>query len=192
MMSDLVRFGVSIEADLLERFDAAITARSYQTRSEAIRDLIRGMLVEAEWGDRNAEIVATISLVYDHHKSDLMQRLAHVQHHHLDEIVSSTHIHLDSDNCLEVLIVRGKAVTVRRLARKFPNAATATEDVGTRRENRPRGVGLDLGPCPEIQYDPRSPFCGAHQGAALHEAKIVSKRREVDRCQPVVRKTAVS
>jgi len=101
---------------LLDRLDAWVDRRAYPNRSEAIRDLVRHGLVEAEWQVGNAETVATITLVYPHHARLLPGRLTAAQHDHYSEIVSSLHVHLDHDHCLEVLVVRGRAKTLRALA----------------------------------------------------------------------------
>lgn len=115
-MADLTRFGISIDARLLDRFDKMIEDKGYVNRSEAIRDLIRSALVEEEWARDDQEIVGTVTLVYDHHTRDLSDKLTEHQHAHHDEIVSALHVHLDAHHCLEVVVVRGKARQVKRLA----------------------------------------------------------------------------
>jgi CopG family transcriptional regulator, nickel-responsive regulator len=114
--TDLQRFGVSMEEDLLKQFDTLITRKGYSTRSEAFRDLARQMLAEEILADEQAEAVATISLVYDHDIPNLTARLTEHQHHALDLIRSTLHIHLDEHRCLEVLVVRGEFGRVRELA----------------------------------------------------------------------------
>ncbi len=118
-MSNIVRFGVSLDADLLEKFDALRERRAYQTRSEAIRDLLRATLIQQDWEDEQKETAATLTLVYDHHISDLSQRLTDMQHdyHHL--IKATLHVHLDHDNCLEVLVLNGKSAEMRELSQKL-------------------------------------------------------------------------
>jgi CopG family nickel-responsive transcriptional regulator len=114
-MSKLVRFGVSLEKGLLEKFDSLIAGRGYASRSEAFRDLIRGSLIEKEWTE-GEEVAGAITLVYEHHRKDLMGRMTDIQHdyHHL--IISTQHIHLDHDHCLEIIAVRGPAADVGKLA----------------------------------------------------------------------------
>jgi CopG family nickel-responsive transcriptional regulator len=115
-MADLTRFGISIDDRLLKRFDALIADKGYGNRSEAIRDLIRGALVEEQWAREDTETVGTVTLVYDHHTRDLSDKLTEQQHSHHDAIVSALHVHLDAHNCLEVVVVKGKAREVKRLA----------------------------------------------------------------------------
>ena len=115
-MSDLVRFGVSIDEHLLDQFDEHIAEKSYVNRSEALRDLIRGALVEDQWDAGDAEAIGTVTLVYDHHSHDLADRLSDHQHTHHEEIVSTLHVHLDADHCLEVVVLRGVARDLRRIA----------------------------------------------------------------------------
>ena len=115
-MSDLVRFGVSIDEHLLEQFDEHIAEKSYVNRSEALRDLIRGALVEDQWDAGDAEAIGTVTLVYDHHAHDLADKLSDHQHTHHEEIVSTLHVHLDADHCLEVVVLRGVARDLRRIA----------------------------------------------------------------------------
>lgn len=118
-MGQTIRFGVSLDSDLLEKFDKLCEQRCYQTRSEAIRDLIRNTLVEEEWKDDTRIIAGTLTLVYDHHKSDLSQKLVEIQHDHHDVIITSLHVHLDHYNCLEVLLLKGDGDEVRTLAQKL-------------------------------------------------------------------------
>ena len=113
-MSKLVRFGVSIETELLRKFDRHISKQAYRNRSEAIRDLIRAGLVEEEWSDKQA-IAGGIAFVYNHHQRQLVNKLLDIQHQFHDIIVSSQHVHLDHDNCLEIVIVKGQAKTVTTL-----------------------------------------------------------------------------
>jgi CopG family nickel-responsive transcriptional regulator len=115
-MSDLARFGISIEQPLLDRFDDLIARKGYVNRSEAIRDLIRNALVEDAWQQGDGPTVGTVTLVYDHHTRDLSDKLTEHQHSHHDAIVSALHVHLDAHHCLEVVVVRGEARDVRRLA----------------------------------------------------------------------------
>lgn len=115
-MGETVRFGISIDDGLLERFDKLVDDKGYVNRSEAIRDLIRDALVEQVWEAGNEETVGTVTLVYDHHVHDLSDRLTEQQHQHHREIVSALHVHLDAHNCLEVLVVRGKAAIVKKIA----------------------------------------------------------------------------
>ena len=118
-MTDLARFGISIDPQLLERFDELIGRKGYVNRSEAIRDLIRAALVEDEWGDGARETVATVTLVYDHHTRDLADKLTEHQHSHHEEIVSALHVHLDAHHCLEVVVIKGRADRVRRIANEL-------------------------------------------------------------------------
>ncbi|AFM25537.1 nickel-responsive transcriptional regulator NikR [Desulfomonile tiedjei] len=113
-MADLVRFGVSIPDDLLERFDELISNKGYTNRSEAIRDLIRDRLVDHEWSQSTHDVVGTVTVVYNHEQSDLAQKLTEIQHTKHDLIVSAVHVHLDQHNCLEVLIMRGGSEEVRK------------------------------------------------------------------------------
>ncbi|MDQ7031926.1 MAG: nickel-responsive transcriptional regulator NikR [Desulfonauticus sp.] len=118
-MGKTIRFGVSLDAELLKRFDQLCEEKSYQTRSEAIRDLIRNALVQKEWEDPDREIIGILSIVYDHHQSDLSQKLTEIQHNALDTIITSLHIHLDHNNCLEVLILRGTGKRIKDTAEKI-------------------------------------------------------------------------
>lgn len=115
-MPEVVRFGVSTDERLLDRFDALIAEKGYVNRSEAVRDLIRGALVEEQWAEGAEEAVGTVTLVYDHHSTDLSDKLTEHQHSHHQEIISTLHIHLDSHNCLEVVVLRGIAADIKRIA----------------------------------------------------------------------------
>lgn len=115
-MSDLERFGVSMPADLLDEFDRAIAEAGYANRSEAVRDLARKYLTERRWALEEGEVVGTITLIYDHHVPDLAARLTQMQHDAAANVVCTTHVHLDHHNCAEVIVVRGGAGEVRRLA----------------------------------------------------------------------------
>ena len=115
-MSGLSRIGVAIDSDLLDKFDKLIGQRGYTNRSEAFRDLIRDELVEKSWESPDSQVVGTVTLVYDHHVRLLNEKLTGIQHDFHHSILSTLHIHLDHDNCLEVLVVRGKSAAVRKVA----------------------------------------------------------------------------
>ena len=115
-MTELTRFGISMGSALLGQFDRLIERKGYVNRSEAIRDLVRAALVEDQWERGDEETVGTVTIVYDHHTRDLADKLTDHQHAHHDAIISSLHVHLDHNNCLEVVVVRGSAEEVRRLA----------------------------------------------------------------------------
>jgi CopG family transcriptional regulator, nickel-responsive regulator len=119
IMPELERFGVSMENELLARFDSLITERGYGSRSEAIRDLIRQELVKEEWTDPKAEVVGTLTLVFEHHEHELAKVLPDLQHQYHDCIICSTHVHMDAHNCLEVIIVRGSSSKVKLIANKL-------------------------------------------------------------------------
>jgi CopG family nickel-responsive transcriptional regulator len=116
LMSELSRIGVAIDSDLLEKFDVHIGKRGYTNRSEAFRDLIRDELVRKTWEMPESPVVGTVTLVYDHHVRLLNEKLTDLQHDSFHNVLSTLHVHLDHDNCLEVLVVRGKAAAVKKLA----------------------------------------------------------------------------
>lgn len=118
-MSELVRFGVSMNEQLLAMFDKKIVSQGYANRSEAVRDMIRNRLVEMEWEDENKEVAGTITLVYDHHVRGLSNLLTELQHNWHDMILSTIHVHLDHHNCLEVLVIKGPAGQAREVADKL-------------------------------------------------------------------------
>jgi len=114
-MPNLFRFGVSLEKGLLDEFDRLIKKRSYSNRSEAFRDLIRQELVKEEWRE-GGEVVGAITLVYGHHKRELVNKLTDIQHDFQGTIISTQHIHLDHDNCLELIAVKGAPQDITKLA----------------------------------------------------------------------------
>ncbi len=120
-MSNLIRFGVSLDRELLERFDAYLSEKGYENRSEAIRDLIRDALVSREWetADHNEERMGVVSIAYDHHESDLPTKLTQLQHERHGVVHSALHIHLDRHNCLEILVLKGAAGSILDLGNKL-------------------------------------------------------------------------
>ena len=114
-MSDLVRVSLSLEQGLLDKLESLREEAGYANRSEFVRDLIRARLVEAEW-EADQEAVGAITLVYDHHARNLSDRLTDLQHDHHDEVLVTTHVHLDEHLCVEVILVKGRAHGIRALA----------------------------------------------------------------------------
>ena len=115
-MSKIMRFGVSLDSDLLCRFDALIGSLGYANRSEAIRDLIRDRLVVKEWKNEDTETVGVLSLVYEHETRELTEKLNAIQHEQFNLVVASTHVHLDAHNCLEVIILKGTSGLIRKIS----------------------------------------------------------------------------
>ena len=118
-MAKIERVGVSLEKNLLGAFDKLIAAKGYQSRSEAIRDLIRQQLSASRVQNQKAQAVAAVVLVYDHHSTALMQRLTELQHSHLLQTISSIHIHLSHHDCLEVIVLRGSVGQINKMADKL-------------------------------------------------------------------------
>jgi len=114
----LVRFGVSIEDNLIKKFDTLIGKKNYSNRSEAIRDMIRKNMVDEEW-EKGGEVACGIVMVYDHHQRELVNKLLDIQHDYTGIIISTQHVHLDHGNCLEIVAVKGKAKKAAELADKL-------------------------------------------------------------------------
>lgn len=114
-MSKLVRFGVSLEEDLLQRFDDLIHRRKYTNRSEALRDMIRQELVKQEW-EAGGDVAGAITYIYDHHTRELLSKITDIQHDTQEIIISTQHIHLDHHHCLEIIAVKGRVKKVLKLA----------------------------------------------------------------------------
>lgn len=117
-MGELARIGVSLESDLLQQFDEFIRQKGYGNRSEAIRDLIRDQLVVVQ-ADQNKTVVGTLTIVYDHHRPNLTEKLVEAQHQLGGKVLSSMHVHLDHHNCLEVIVVKGRSREVRDFANRI-------------------------------------------------------------------------
>jgi len=115
-MTDLERVGVSLDKGLLEKFDRFLAELGYQNRSEAIRDLIRERLNSRKLAEKDAGVVAAVCLVYDHHASGLVEKLTEFQHNHLLQTICTTHIHLSEKDCMEVIVLRGKAEKITATA----------------------------------------------------------------------------
>jgi len=118
-MDKVTRFGVSVDTGLLSQFDELIEKLGYKSRSEALRDLIREKLVSEEWKDEKADTVGILALVYSHDSRELTEILTSIQHKYLDSIVSSTHIHLDHHNCLEVIVLKGQSSLIKEISDKL-------------------------------------------------------------------------
>ena len=138
-MSSLIRFGVSIEKDLIAKFDQLIRHGGYSNRSEAIRGLIRDSLVGNEWR-KGGVIAGGIGFVYDHHKRALVETIMDVQHDFRQLIISTQHIHLDHDNCMELVTVKGRAAEVEKLFNAI-KAVKGVKHAGVVRTTTGRGVG---------------------------------------------------
>jgi CopG family nickel-responsive transcriptional regulator len=118
-MDKVTRIGVSLEPDLLKKFDGLIKKKGYGTRSKAVRDLIRKELVREVAVAENKQVYGTITMVYDHHVGGVTDKLLTYQHDYRDNIMTTSHVHLDHDNCLEVVVVKGKARSVKEMADKI-------------------------------------------------------------------------
>ena len=116
MTEKIIRFGVSIEPDLLSKFDKMIKKEGYSNRSEAIRDIIRKNLIIEKNKDPDAKAIGTLTMIYDHHSGNLTSKLLDLQHDHHSEILTTTHIHIDHHNCLEILVLKGKIGNIQKLA----------------------------------------------------------------------------
>ena len=118
----VTRFSVSLPSSLARELDRMTREKGYDNRSLAIADMIRAQLVEHRQKSDSGEIAGTITLVYDHHKQHVQETLTDIQHDHHDVILSTVHVHLDHHNCLEVLLVRGKAAVIRKIADELISA----------------------------------------------------------------------
>jgi len=116
MVEKIVRFGVSIKPDLLTKFDKMIKKEGYENRSEAIRDLVRASIINEKRKNPDENVIGTLTMIYDHHTGNLTNKLLDLQHNHHSEILSTTHIHIDHHNCLEVLVLKGKLGRIQKLA----------------------------------------------------------------------------
>jgi CopG family nickel-responsive transcriptional regulator len=115
-VSELVRFSVSLEGDLLEQFDRYVEIGRFATRSEAIRQLLREKLTSEAWATDAADVAASLTLVYDHHRTRLTDRMLEIQHAHGDLVVATMHVHLTHDLCMELIALRGPAAKIQHLA----------------------------------------------------------------------------
>jgi len=115
-VSEIVRFSVSVEDDLLEKFDAFCKQEKFATRSEAIRQLIRDTLTRRAWESGSEEAAGTLTLVFDHHRPQLRERLLQLQHENTELVVSTIHTHLTHDLCLEVIVLRGPAARLKKIS----------------------------------------------------------------------------
>ena len=118
-MEPVERIGVSLDKKLISMFDKLIAKQGYQSRSEAIRDLVRRQLSGERLSNPKARAVAAVFLVYDHHSTRLAEKLIGLQHSHILQTISSIHIHLDEHDCLEVIVLRGRVGEINKMAEKI-------------------------------------------------------------------------
>ena len=115
MTAKITRFGISIEPELLKQFDKIIIKEGYTNRSEKIRDLIRKNLINNEIKNPDSKAVGTLTIIYDHHTGNLTNKLLNIQHEHNNEILTTNHVHIDHQNCLEVIVLKGKIGNIQKL-----------------------------------------------------------------------------
>ncbi len=118
-MNKLIRFGISMENSLLHEFDHLISHKGYDNRSEAVRDIVREKLVEENIQAPNAFVYGALVFMYDHHKRELEKSLSNLQHNYFENIISNTHVHVDHDHCLEVILLKGKTRNLKMIAEKI-------------------------------------------------------------------------
>lgn len=116
---DTTRLSISLPEKLRQELDSRIIAKGYSSRSEFVRDLIREQIVADKWADAEEEVVGVLTISYDHHKRELVGRLIEAQHSHYVNTICSTHVHLDPDTCVEVIIIQGKAPQILKLSRRI-------------------------------------------------------------------------
>jgi CopG family nickel-responsive transcriptional regulator len=115
----LKRFGVSMEGNLLRKFDLLVKQMGYENRSEAVRDLVRDALIQQSWEDNEQNVAGSILLFYNHHQRNLFEELTNIQHSVHDLIIATTHFHLDHESCLELIVVKGKVKDIQQLSNKL-------------------------------------------------------------------------
>lgn len=115
-MDEIIRFSVSLPTSLLESLDRGVIDKGYASRSEFIRDLIREKIVEEKWEKDSEAVVGVLTLIYDHHQGDLLNRMVQIQHNHHIHILCNTHVHVDHHNCIETIIIRGRAREIEKIA----------------------------------------------------------------------------
>ena len=120
-MNKTIRFGVSLDSDLLKIFDELLASKGYTNRSEAVRDLIRSSFIEEKW-DEEEDASGVLILVYDHHRNDLARKLTNTQHEFYDIITTTLHFHMDHANCLEIIVMKGSPEKLRNLSRRLISA----------------------------------------------------------------------
>ena len=118
-MNKLIRFGISMEDDLLHQFDHLIARKGYTNRSEAVRDIVRDKLVEESIETEHGNVFGALVFIYDHHKRELEKSLSNLQHDCFQNIISTSHVHVDHDHCLEVVLLKGDAKTLKNIAEKL-------------------------------------------------------------------------
>lgn len=115
-MPNLTRLSFSIENSLSEKLERMVEKKGYSNRSEFIRDMIRDRIVEDEWANDQSEVIGTITIIFDHHKRELSNKLTELQHNNHDLVLSSTHVHLSKDICAEMIMVKGDGISIQKLA----------------------------------------------------------------------------
>ena len=118
-MDHIERIGISLDKKLLSTFDKLIRTQGYQSRSEAIRDLVRRQLAQESLDDPNTKAIGVVHLVYDHHSTQLMQKLTGLQHSHLLQTICTMHVHLDAHDCMEIIVLKGRVGEINRMAEKL-------------------------------------------------------------------------
>jgi CopG family transcriptional regulator, nickel-responsive regulator len=118
-MNKLIRFGISMEDDLLHQFDHLIARKGYTNRSEAVRDIVRDKLVEESIETERGNVFGALVFIYDHHKRELEKSLSNLQHDYFHNIISTSHVHVDHDHCLEVVLLKGNAKILKNIAEKL-------------------------------------------------------------------------
>jgi len=118
-MDNLIRFGISMEGELLRQFDELILKKGYTNRSESIRDLVREKLVDESIESAKGSVIGALVFLYDHHKRELEKSLSNLQHEYYKNIISTSHVHVDHDNCLEIVLLKGNAPTLKAIAEKL-------------------------------------------------------------------------
>jgi CopG family nickel-responsive transcriptional regulator len=165
----LVRFSVAIGGELLRKFDQYRELHHYPNRSEAVRGLMRAALIEEVIAHDESEAMGVVTLIYDHHATRIARRLTDLQHHHLDRVVTTTHVHLDERRCLEVILLRGPAREIRELAHDL---------IGTKGVETGRLVLASANPVPGRNGEGEALHRHSHGHGHSHHAGSERTRRE--------------
>ncbi|MBF0430584.1 MAG: nickel-responsive transcriptional regulator NikR [Fibrobacteria bacterium] len=116
MKEKTIRFTISLPENLLQELDDRVINKGYSSRSEFVRDLIRDQMVQDKWASEKSKVIGVLSIIYDHHQRDLLNRLAEAQHSHHLNVLCSTHLHMDHHNCLEIIIIKGNPAAIEKIA----------------------------------------------------------------------------